>query len=133
MSKKKNGLSPRQRKKALEALGFKLDRDAKGSHEIWKHPKFAAMGIDVPANLMTGNAQKPGHITVPDNPANGTWRNIIKYAEFCNRAASDKHLTGAFTKAAKPPSKSERKQERKLAAEREMKARKSAVPSPLPA
>ena len=124
MSKKKNGLNPRQRKKALEALGFELDRDAAGSHQIWKHPGFAAMGIEVPANLMSGNAQKPGHVTVPDNPANGTWRNIIKYAEFCNKAAKKSGLTGPFTRAtAKPPAKAGKRKQ----------PQNSAVHSPAPA
>jgi hypothetical protein len=101
MAKSKSGLTLQQRDKMLHRLGFELTRQGKGSHMSWEHTKLrerAESGAKLPtppANLRSGLALKPWEVTVPGDPATGTWRSIIKYAEWCDAAAKNK-LSASF-------------------------------------
>ncbi len=105
-----------------------MERTGKGSHEIWEHDdlKFLARThkIEPPANLKSNTAQTPWVITVPGDPATGTWNSLVKYAKWCQstvndikaRSANDSRraaFAGAFNGAARRQTKRERKQERK--------------------
>lgn len=88
MAKSKSGVSPKEREKTLRDHGFEPLRGGKGSHEIWENKdlKFLAQTQkigDPPANLRANPAQKPWEITVPHDPASGTWNSIKKYATWC--------------------------------------------------
>ncbi len=129
MSKNKCGLTPPQREKILRDHGFARARDAKGSHEMWEHTDLKLLAhthrVDPPANLRSpGFAQAAWQVTLPDNPANGTWSNIVKYAKWCQKTVGDikarsAHdrlrvaFAGAFNGAARAPSRHERKMARK--------------------
>ncbi|MBU6475688.1 MAG: hypothetical protein KGL10_07995 [Alphaproteobacteria bacterium] len=129
MPKNKCGLNPKQREKILHDNGFERARTGKGSHELWEHDGLKLLAhthrLEPPANLRSpGFAQSAWQITLPDDPASGTWNSLVKYAKWCKAktdgitaASAHEHrrvaFAGAFNQAARPQSKRERKQERK--------------------
>ena len=139
MSKNKCGLTPKQREKALRECGLEQIRST-GSHATWVHPALKLLAnthkFEIPANLKSGNEQSPWTVTVPDDPANGTWGTIIKYAKWCQETvqqttAGSEHdrqrcnVAGQFrTAAARPPAKAGKR--------RHQNTRNSGIPSPSP-
>jgi Leu/Phe-tRNA-protein transferase len=88
MSNDKCGLNRKQRERILHAYGFEILRSASGSHDTWINRDLQVLArtndIHVPENLKSGNAQSPWQVTVPGDPASGTWHSIDKYARWCS-------------------------------------------------
>lgn len=87
-------LNAKQRSKALKALGFEKARSGNGSHEIWENAKLKELAqgrnLQPPENLRSGvYAQSVWAVTVPHDPAGGTWNSIIKYAEWCQKMVKE--------------------------------------------
>jgi hypothetical protein len=82
-----------------------------GDHITWINRELEKLAkkhlnIKAPANLRSGNAQSLWTVTVPDNPANGTWSNIAKYVAWCQKTVDE--LSGipkVFNQVARPPAK----------------------------
>ncbi len=89
MPKNKCGLTKEQREKFLHDHGFQRARQGKGSHEEWEHPELKLLarshGITPPANLLSNVGQNPWETTLSGDPASGTWRAIVKHAEWCRK------------------------------------------------
>ncbi|MCE9508263.1 MAG: hypothetical protein K8R48_08155 [Alphaproteobacteria bacterium] len=86
-SKSRSGLTKEEREDFLRAHGFVPLRSGKGSHEMWEHPELKLLArankISLPANLMSNPSQKPWETTLCADPAGGTWRAMVKHAEWC--------------------------------------------------
>lgn len=102
MAKSKSGISPKQREQIMRRHGFEFARNGKGSHEIWENAALKKMAEtpgtklpEPPANLRSAIGQKPWEVTIPHDPASGTWRSITKYAEWCQQVSGGK-LSGMF-------------------------------------
>ena len=94
-SNSKSGSTKEERESFLKKRGYVQERTGKGSHEIWTNPTMRetakAHHIDMPENLRSNIAQKPWDITLPDNPAGGTWMRIQRQAEWCQKALTSAH------------------------------------------
>ena len=147
VSKNKCGLTEKQRKKLLQDLGFKPVRWAKGSHMLWEHADLKLLANthsieQPPANLGSSSfTRNPWEIIVPDDPANGTWNNLVKLARWCDGAArqitagSDHdrqrcEMAAQFNGAAARPPKAGKK--RKQFLREQAAARNSGMQSPSP-
>jgi len=94
----------------LRRHGFEPVRG--GDHITWVNRALEELAkkhlnIEVPANLKSGNAQSLWTVTVPGNPANGTWDRIAKYVAWCHKTVEQlSGIPGEFNAvAARPPAK----------------------------
>ena len=82
-SKSKCGLNKEQRQAFLRGHGYELAPNrGKGSHEVWfnKALQRACLkkGLSMPQNLKSNPEQVSWSITLPADPALGTWERIEK-------------------------------------------------------
>lgn len=100
MSFKTCGLNKEKRVSFLKEHGYILADQGKGSHTIWVNPEMKSVALSnhivMPENLRSNIAQKPWEITLPCDPASGTWHTIQRQAEWCMKALEQaRHLEQA--------------------------------------
>lgn len=93
-SNSKCGLDEGQRKRFLKDHGFVFVRAGKGSHEEWEHAELKVLSrnhkIVPPANVVSVEHQStPWETTLCDNPANGTWKAMVRHAEWCQQTVEE--------------------------------------------
>jgi hypothetical protein len=90
-SKSRSGLTKEDRERFLREHEFAQLRSGKGSHEIWEHHELKLLArshsISAPGNLLANPSQKPWETTLCGDPAGGTWRAMVKHAEWCQDTA----------------------------------------------
>ena len=88
-AKSRSGLTKEEREDFLRDRGFAPSRSGKGSHELWENPELKLLArshnIAAPANLLANISQKPWETTLCSNPARGTWRSMVKHAQWCQQ------------------------------------------------
>jgi len=71
----------------MAGFGFRPERECDGGHTIWVHPDLKQLAsrhkIEAPANLAS-SGKAPWQISLPDNPASGTWDAVVKQAKWCH-------------------------------------------------
>jgi hypothetical protein len=101
-SKSSSGTTKEERETFLKEQGFTQLRSGKGSHVIWEHAAAKALAQtgkfpSAPENIASSNAQQPWVITLPADPARGTWRTISKTAEWCQNTAAGLGASASHT------------------------------------
>ncbi len=103
----KSGLTKEEREDFLREHGYVPSRDGKGSHEIWEHPEIKLLArtnkIAPPLNLLPNVSQNPWEMTLSANPAGGTWHDIVKLAEWCQKTVEDIKGASAHGRGAQAP------------------------------
>lgn len=92
-SNSKCGLNQNEREEMLRRCGFERVRSGKGSHERWENAELKMLArtqkIVCPSNLLSTPDQNAWETTLCDNPANGTWRSMLKHIEWCQKTVEE--------------------------------------------
>ncbi len=87
MASSKSGMTKEDRERFLLDHGYTPLRGGKGSHEIWEHTELKMLArthkVAPPGNVLPNASQIPWEITLPHDPARGTWGAIVKLSEWC--------------------------------------------------
>lgn len=93
MSSSKSGLTKEERERYLLDHGYLPLRGGKGSHEIWENAELKMLArthkISAPLNVLPNASQVPWEVTLPHDPARGTWGAIVKLTEWCVGCSED--------------------------------------------
>lgn len=92
-SRSSSGATKEEREDFLRAQGYTQARTGKGSHQIWENHEMKTLcrskNISMPENLRSNAVQNPWEVTLPCDPASGTWRAIKKQAEWASHTVSE--------------------------------------------